>query len=68
MVAPRISLTDTIKLSVVVDQSSVEVFADKGLTALTALYFPSGPFTKAELISNMPFKFDAVELTNLGKR
>ena len=67
-VAPRISLTDTIKLSVVVDQSSVEVFADKGLTALTALYFPSGPFTKAELISNMPFKFDAVELTYLGKR
>ncbi|HPN59835.1 MAG TPA: glycoside hydrolase family 32 protein, partial [Chitinophagaceae bacterium] len=65
-VAPRISLTDTIKLSVVVDQSSVEVFADKGLTAMTALYFPSGSFTKAELISAMPFKFDAVELTNLG--
>jgi len=65
-VAPRISLADTIKLSVVVDQSSVEVFADKGLTAMTALYFPSGSFTKAELISAMPFKFDAVELTNLG--
>lgn len=67
-VAPRISLADTIKLSVVVDRSSVELFADKGLTAMTALYFPSGAFTKAELISAMPFKFNAVELTYLGKR
>lgn len=66
--APRFSLSDTIHLTIVMDKSSVEVFGDKGLTVMTAIFFPSGPYTKAELISGEPVKMNKVELTYLGKR
>lgn len=67
-VAPRFSVSDTIELSVVVDRSSVELFGDNGVTSMTALYFPSGVFTNAELISNTPVKVTNVSLTYLGKK
>ena len=66
--APRFSLSDTVKLSVVLDRSSVELFGDNGLTIMTAIYFPSAPFTKAELISDKPENMTEVRQTYLGKR
>ncbi len=66
--APRFSRSDTVKLSVVVDKSSVELFGDNGLTMMTAIYFPSDPFTKAELISGEPQNMTEVRQTYLGKR
>jgi fructan beta-fructosidase len=38
--APRLKQGASTKLLVVLDQSSLEVFADNGLTVMTALYFP----------------------------
>lgn len=66
--APRFSRSDTVKLSVVLDKSSVELFGDNGLTIMTAIYFPSAPFTKAELISDKPENMTEVRQTYLGKR
>jgi len=37
---PRISKSDEIKLRILVDRSSIEVFADDGLTVMTDLLFP----------------------------
>lgn len=43
--APRISREDTVRMSIYLDKSSVEVFADGGLTDMTALVFPEKPYT-----------------------
>jgi fructan beta-fructosidase len=49
--APRISKASTIELTVYVDASSVELFADGGLTTMTALVFPSRPYNRVTLRS-----------------
>ncbi len=39
--APRLSAARTIKLTLVVDRASVELFADDGATVMTCIYFPN---------------------------
>jgi len=46
---PRISKGDTIQLRILVDRSSVEVFADGGLTVMTDLFYPDKPFDRLAL-------------------
>jgi fructan beta-fructosidase len=43
-VAKRISETGKMDLSLIVDVSSVELFADGGLTVMTEIFFPTKPF------------------------
>lgn len=38
-------------MSIIIDISSVERFADNGLTALTSICFPNKPYSKIELES-----------------
>jgi fructan beta-fructosidase len=44
--APRISKEKELNLQFVVDRSSIEVFADGGLTVMTAVFFSKEPLTK----------------------
>ena len=44
--APRVSRDSTIGLTVYMDASSFELFADGGLTVMTALVFPSRPYDR----------------------
>ena len=39
-VAPRLSASSKLNLTLVVDQASVELFADDGLTSMTSVFFP----------------------------
>lgn len=48
--AARISNDKKIRMKLVVDVASVEVFADDGLTVMTAIFFPKKPFTSAKLL------------------
>jgi fructan beta-fructosidase len=41
--APRIATGDRAQLTLVVDKASVELFADDGLTVMTAVFFPESP-------------------------
>jgi fructan beta-fructosidase len=50
-VARRISTASTIDLTLYVDASSIELFADGGLSVMTALVFPSHPYTQMVLRS-----------------
>lgn len=45
---PRIATTDSMNLTVVLDHSSVELFADDGLTVMTAIFFPTSDYIKLE--------------------
>lgn len=45
-VAPRFATTKTSDLTLVIDGTSVELFADKGLTTMTTIFFPNKPFDR----------------------
>lgn len=49
--APRFTKEVNSELSLVVDKSSVEVFADGGKTVMTSIFFPSAPYDQFALKS-----------------
>ena len=50
-VAPRISNKVSLDLTLIVDNSSIELFADDGLTAMTAVFFPNQLLSKIKIES-----------------
>lgn len=48
-VAPRLLNSDSINVSLVIDESSVELFADDGLSVMTEIFFPSKPYNKINI-------------------
>jgi fructan beta-fructosidase len=48
-VAPRLATENKMNLTIVLDVSSVELFADEGLSVMTSIFFPSTPYTKLQL-------------------
>lgn len=47
--APRISKDTTIKVTIVLDKTSVELFADNGLSVMTSIFFPKKPYQECWL-------------------
>lgn len=50
-VAPRLTDKLNMNVSLIIDVSSVELFADDGLTVMTSIFFPHNPYTKIHLRS-----------------
>jgi fructan beta-fructosidase len=50
-VAPRFANNSKINISLLIDVSSVELFADDGLTVMTAIFFPNKPYNKIHIKS-----------------
>jgi len=48
-VAPRLCKTGNMDLKLVIDVSSVELFADDGLTVMTSIFFPTKPFDQLQV-------------------
>ena len=44
--APRIAQGQTSNLEVIIDKTSIELFADDGLSVMTDIFFPSAAFHK----------------------
>ncbi len=63
LMAPRISTAADRKLSLVLDAASVELFADDGLTVMTALFFANKPYSQLQLQSEVTIK--KIEYTTL---
>lgn len=49
--APRLSNAATLDLTFVIDVASVELFADNGLSVMTAIFFPNTPYSSITLQS-----------------
>jgi fructan beta-fructosidase len=62
--APRLSQTRNLDLTLIVDNASVELFADGGLTVMTSIFFPNAPFNGLRLQSPERFttSFDYIRL------
>jgi fructan beta-fructosidase len=50
-VAPRLADSGKMKITLVIDVSSVELFADGGLTVMTEIFFPNKPFDNIQIES-----------------
>ncbi len=51
LVAPRFAETLKMNISLIIDVSSVELFADDGLTVMTEIFFPAKPFNRIHVQS-----------------
>ncbi|MBN9383900.1 MAG: glycoside hydrolase family 32 protein [Chitinophagaceae bacterium] len=63
--APRVAVTPALDLTLVMDVSSLEVFADKGLTVMTAIFFPDSPLTRLRIGSKEPWEIRGLTFTPL---
>lgn len=63
--APRLAVSGKISLTLYADASSFELYADDGLTGMTALVFPSRPYTKLVIRSAAGLKLESFELSPL---
>ena len=50
-VAPRFATNSKMNISLIIDVSSVELFADDGLTVMTSIFFPNKPYDKIHIQS-----------------
>jgi fructan beta-fructosidase len=63
--SPRITASGSLDLTVVMDVSSLELFADKGLTVMTAVFFPDTPLTQLHIGTNEPWTIRKISCTPL---
>ena len=50
--APRLLNNEEVSMTIFIDKSSFELFADNGLSLLTSVIFPNEDFTKIKLTSS----------------
>lgn len=63
--SPRLANKLEARVTLIVDTTSVELFADEGLTTMSCLFFPSTPFTRMSLTSNAEMLAGSVQLRRL---
>ena len=63
---PRLATTPGIELALFFDATSVELFADNGLSIATELFFPSQPFTTIKLESATGMTVQKLAYSRLG--
>lgn len=64
-VAPRLSTSPQLNLSLLIDISSVEAFADDGLSVMTELFFPAEPYNKIQVRSADGIVYKKIEYAAL---
>lgn len=63
--APRIETNEKMEIDLIIDNASIELFADSGLTVMTAIFFPTTTFSDIRLHSNSGFKINSLEFVRL---
>ena len=66
-VAPRFASGPKLNMTLVIDVSSVELFADDGLTVMTEIFFPNKPFDKVRIASPQKAIIKQLEYSTLKK-
>ena len=64
-IAPRLTDDASMNISLVLDASSVELFADDGLTVMTSLVFPNKPFSQIQVESSDILSIKKITYTSL---
>ncbi|MEO6549380.1 MAG: glycoside hydrolase family 32 protein [Ferruginibacter sp.] len=69
-VAKRLTNSSKMNISLVIDASSIELFAEDGLTVMTALFFPDKPFNRIHVDSGdklMVKKLEYIKLKSIWR-
>jgi fructan beta-fructosidase len=64
-VVPRFTTSDKMNLTLYIDVSSVELFADDGLSVMTEIFFPNTPFQQLNIISSEGVTIKKLKYTSL---
>lgn len=64
-IAPRLNPDKKADITLVIDNASVELFADNGLTVMTAIFFPSTNFTDVVITSADTFVIRSLNIGHL---
>lgn len=64
-VAPRLTSAKSFDMTLVIDKTSVELFADGGLSVMTAIFFPQQDYTDIKILSAEQLKFQSIQLDHL---
>ena len=64
--APRLTGSGSLELQFVMDRSSLEVFADGGLTVMTGVFFSQQPLTRVRVNTTGPWTIKRLEYRALG--
>jgi len=65
-VAPRFANTDVMNVSLILDVSSVELFADNGLSVMTEIFFPSKQYNQINIKSSGNISIKKLEYAALN--
>ncbi len=63
--APRFSKSSNMNLSLLIDESSAELFADDGLSVMTEIFFPGKPYNQIQIATNENVVFKKIEYIEL---
>ena len=63
--APRFSTQPNMDMTLFIDDASIELFADNGMTTMTQIFFPNSPFTNIKIESGAGFKIDTLQFRTL---
>ena len=63
--APRIADNQKMNISIILDESSAELFADDGLTVMTEIFFPGKPYSQIHIKTNDRVLFKKLEYIEL---
>ena len=63
--APRISSNQKINMSLIIDESSIELFADDGLSVMTEIYFPGKPYNHIQIETKKSIVFKKIKYSSL---
>ncbi len=64
--APRLTSSPAHDMILVIDDSSIELFADGGLSVMTCIFFPVQPLNKVNMRSREPLLLDKLSTTSLN--
>ena len=63
--APRFSGKDQADITLIIDNASVELFADNGLSVMTGIFFPNSLFSNIRIQSAAGFKISSLQYSKL---
>lgn len=67
IIAPRIASGKNMVLSLLIDEISIEAFADNGLTSLSAIFFPSVPYSDITISAEKKLRIQDLRLDHLER-
>ena len=66
-IAPRLSNKETFDCTLIIDNASVELFADDGLSVMTEIFFPDTPYSNISMQSDMNFRIKKLEYNKMKR-